>query len=659
MAKCKICKKNIPDGTEYCKDCQDKGDKMMNESYLDGLLKSVENTAPTADEVYKKKNISYSNSPDTTFHTSKEPDTQEHDIYNVDYSDIEDFDQFNLDEDLTDLHNDIAIGDEDLFGEDISKYLADNEKDVTDNKLNENFIEQSFSENTEEDPMQQREDLEQQQENDVLQQENQTVVQGKQVQDNITNEEHLSDSEQNYDYLNMQKEVSSDIPADNINTSEINEFQEESDIDPDLNDLLKSLELDHNDIELETDAEIGNSILNKNIQPENEVTIPKRDEFEEMDSEDEDFLNLLNQISSDDPVVEDVKAINDILRGEPVAKNSNASMPGDVGEVFSDALKVVSSLNDPDAEMDSIPDMNGKKGKKKKDKKGKASSKKDKAGNIGEEKPKKSLFQLLFGNVKDEKAPKKDKQLKQSDPEIADAKEATDKGNIKKSKKGKESKNQKTVEDQENSGNNTSDKASKKDKKADKKEKKKKTKEIIQVIDEIDEDEGRINRLGAAIVFVFFGLLLLLLLTGTKVITYTLSIQNATNYFENKKYTEAYNEVYGIELKDEDIELFDKIQTVMFVNKQLNSYNNYYAMGKFPEALDSLLKGLKRYDKYIELATMLGIESDLNYVRNQILAELGNEFNLSEKAAINMTKMDSMKEYSLKVYDVVLENRSN
>ena len=138
--------------------------------------------------------------------------------------------------------------------------------------------------------------------------------------------------------------------------------------------------------------------------------------------------------------------------------------------------------------------------------------------------------------------------------------------------------------------------------------------------------------------------------------SYSLSIKNATDYFGRHKYTQAYNEVYGIDLKDEDIELYDKIMTIMFVNKQLNSYNCYYHMRKYPEALDSLLKGLQRYDKYAELATMLGIKTDLDYVRDQILAELYNVFGLTEEEALRIIDSENRMQYSIAVYDVVLEN---
>ena len=84
----------------------------------------------------------------------------------------------------------------------------------------------------------------------------------------------------------------------------------------------------------------------------------------------------------------------------------------------------------------------------------------------------------------------------------------------------------------------------------------------------------------------------------------------------------AYNEIYGLEIKNEDLLLYDRIMTVMYVQKQLNSYYNYYGMNDKPKALDSLLKGLQRYEKYIELAVELDVDSDLDSVRKKILTEI-------------------------------------
>ena len=55
MAKCKLCKKTITDGTEYCDECVDKKDLLSNESYLDSLLNSVQEETTNLSDIYKKR----------------------------------------------------------------------------------------------------------------------------------------------------------------------------------------------------------------------------------------------------------------------------------------------------------------------------------------------------------------------------------------------------------------------------------------------------------------------------------------------------------------------------------------------------------------------------------------------------------------------------
>lgn len=161
---------------------------------------------------------------------------------------------------------------------------------------------------------------------------------------------------------------------------------------------------------------------------------------------------------------------------------------------------------------------------------------------------------------------------------IQEAKTAKDKKNKKKGKKAQVT--AKTEEDDASDKDKKEAESSKSNKKVKKAKKEKKPK--FEILDD-EVDEGHINKTGASVVFIFFGVLVMMLLISTNIFSYSLSIKNATDYFGKQKYTKAYNEVYGIELRDEDIELYDKIMTVMFVNKQLNSYNNYYHMRKFPK----------------------------------------------------------------------------
>lgn len=163
----------------------------------------------------------------------------------------------------------------------------------------------------------------------------------------------------------------------------------------------------------------------------------------------------------------------------------------------------------------------------------------------------------------------------------------------------------------------------------------------------------RINRAGASIVFVFFALIGVGIIWGTGAFSYSISIKNAEYEFKQEEYTRAYNEIYGLEIKGEDMMLYDRIMTVMYVQKQLNSYTNYYGMKDYPRALDSLLKGLQRYEKYIDLAVELDIDTDLDSVRKKILMEISTRFFMTEQEAMEIIQSGSQVEYSEKVYEAV------
>ncbi|MBH1939677.1 hypothetical protein I5677_02065 [Mobilitalea sibirica] len=733
MAKCKLCKVNISDGTEYCSSCLD---KKHNETYLDSLLNSVKNTVPNSGGNYKKSDENGPTKEKTKEEQQKkqakpkkaDADNQEDKVYNfndldsdmLDLEDLSDYEQFNITDDLDD---NIIIGDEDLYGIDLDDYLNDN--------LEDDASEEIASFDLDVEKKQDKKNNKEQASDVVDYKLEQTVDEDVQItpsEDFIANEE-LPQSDTLTDIQ------SEDTLQNNINPTEIEQYEDMDTSDPALSGLLNDLYDDEGEedndgslssqeeaetTDLANSSDIKNKQTNDNVSEENkaenketediqddnaEPDIKASDEIgtdnieehnDEADNiasdnlgtddimadstpteisddvnsgaddfdpdnfdpeEEEDLLSLLSQINSDDPVTSDIQAISELLSGDNNITQADNETPIDVGDVFSDALKVVSSLDDPDeavlqerlnATDKDREETDNKKQKKKGRKKKKAVADEDKDG---QDTPKKGILSKLFGNVVDEKS-KSVKSEKASKEESAASSEKK-----KKSKKSKKSDAQAADADNSaDSDNQAKKKGQKKAEKKEKKEKKKKDKEIIQVIDEIDEDEGRINRVGASIVFIFFGLLVTIFLIGTNVFSYTLSIKNAQNYFDRNKYNQAYNEVYGIEIEDKDMELYDKIMTVMFVNKQLNSYNSYYAIKKYPEALDALLKGLQRYEKYIQFATIIGIKSDLDYVRDQLIYELDNVFQLSEAEAYAIISSESQVEYSIEVYDVVLEN---
>lgn len=383
----------------------------------------------------------------------------------------------------------------------------------------------------------------------------------------------------------------------------------------------------------------------------------------------EDVVNV-NEVSTP-AVEEDVFAIDDSFVSDYYDMNKSQ----DVGDIFSDALSAVTDLEDLD-EVDLhleeellrlIPEMdntvsttedvtsdikNDRQSDKEKDNQ-KTLSIKEK--NKKEKNKKQNPMKSLFSNVKEERTEEDIERLKQEAIESVEEKAKLKEEKLATKKKEQEDKKKKAMEKAANKKAAKLAAAKKKDEKikAKKEAKTKKELELQSLLDEIEENEGRINRIGASIVFALFAICAIVIVIGTNIYTYSISIRDAAKYFDAQKYNDAYYNVYGMNIKDEDIELYDKIMTVMFVNKQLNSYNHYYQLEQYPEALDSLLKGLERYDKYIALAKELGIENDLKYVRENILEELNQVFSLSEKDAKKLIQMKDQSEYSIAVYDVV------
>lgn len=61
-------------------------------------------------------------------------------------------------------------------------------------------------------------------------------------------------------------------------------------------------------------------------------------------------------------------------------------------------------------------------------------------------------------------------------------------------------------------------------------------------------------------------------------------IKKAANYFERQRYRLAYDEVSGVEVKEKDQDLKDRIYTVMYVERLYESYENNMKLGRADKA---------------------------------------------------------------------------
>lgn len=153
------------------------------------------------------------------------------------------------------------------------------------------------------------------------------------------------------------------------------------------------------------------------------------------------------------------------------------------------------------------------------------------------------------------------------------------------------------------------------------------------------EPEKKLNKYVVAIIFVVLFALAGLLVMGTKTFSYELVINKATDYFQRQKYHMAYDQIAGVEVKEKDKPLSEKIYTVMYVQRLYESYENNMRLDRPSKALDSLLRGLDKYDEHYNEAVELGIVSDIDYAKSNILTALSATYGLTEEDAKAMNQL--------------------
>lgn len=140
---------------------------------------------------------------------------------------------------------------------------------------------------------------------------------------------------------------------------------------------------------------------------------------------------------------------------------------------------------------------------------------------------------------------------------------------------------------------------------------------------------------------------------GGRYFWYKSHIDEATQLLIDKKYSEAYDNISGIKIKDKDEGLYRQIKTLMYIEKEYNSYINCIRIGMNNEALDSLLQGVDKYHIYRDDAEEYGVSKQADVIYADIIKALSSTFGLTEEMAKELAGTASSDDYSKKISDIV------
>ena len=223
-----------------------------------------------------------------------------------------------------------------------------------------------------------------------------------------------------------------------------------------------------------------------------------------------------------------------------------------------------------------------------------------------EKKKKPGLWKRLFGNVVTDETAALEQKEREAEEEAFLQKQAA---LIEKKKQSEADKEEKEKKNQEEKERKKQIKAEKDAQKAEKKAEKKRLKEERAAMAE-QEVVGKINPIGATIVFILFATIGVLIFVGVWLLPRRANIKEAQNEYANEKYIEAYQTISAVSIKEDEQALYDKIVLCSKLERQIQSYKTNVSMKQKLEALHALLQGLDLYNKKQDEVKALKIQNE-------------------------------------------------
>lgn len=266
-----------------------------------------------------------------------------------------------------------------------------------------------------------------------------------------------------------------------------------------------------------------------------------------------------------------------------------------------------------------------------------------------EKKKKTSLWKRLFGNVITDETAALEEKEREEEEEVFLKKQAA---LIEKKKQSEADKEEKEKKNQKDKERKQQIKAEKEAQKAEKKAEKKRLKEEQAAMAET-EVVGKINPIGATIVFILFATFGVLIMVGVWLLPRRANIKEAANEYANEKYIDAYQTISAVSIKEDEQALYDKIALCSKLERQIQSYQTNVSMNKKLEALHALLQGLDLYNKKQDEVKALKIQKEFLQMKTQIITYLAQDYSLDEAQANEINAITDEAEYTHRLQDIV------
>ena len=131
-------------------------------------------------------------------------------------------------------------------------------------------------------------------------------------------------------------------------------------------------------------------------------------------------------------------------------------------------------------------------------------------------------------------------------------------------------------------------------------------------------------------------------------------MEQALDLYEDGNYILAYEKLNGLELvEEEDILTRNRARILADMQQCQDEYNVFIAQGIHEFALDSLIKGVGRYEKYKDEADEYGVSPQYESYIVYFDEQLSMTYGLSHDEALNIYRQKNRHYYTIEMRKVL------
>lgn len=146
-----------------------------------------------------------------------------------------------------------------------------------------------------------------------------------------------------------------------------------------------------------------------------------------------------------------------------------------------------------------------------------------------------------------------------------------------------------------------------------------------------------------------------LVMIGTTFLGYQSKVNAAQEAFDKGSYVEAYENLQGLEIKEKDEELYNRLAVLAAVSKKYQSYLVFDNYGEKAAAFDSLVCAYGRYELNKKYAKEYDCENELEQIGGKIIKTLLAEYDMTGEEALELYQMKKRDDYTVELHKKLKE----